>query len=255
MPTLVKAHAFIMATAWMLIGGTGMTIASNYKTVIAKKVGGTQLWFLLHLGFILGAVILTAIGLTLILVHGWRPRASTHGIVGCIGIGLMVIQVIMGIARPDPSHPRRTVFYWAHFVVGTLVFTLSVDTILLSTLMEHLPATYRSKNMIVIIVWIVVLVLWMGAFMVIKILAKKRANQASPSSKEDKETVENNKEKVNDDTVANDEVSKDNNDEKSSEKPSEQSDILNRIMLPLLGVYIASLLLFFAIFVSYVAIY
>lgn len=257
MPMLVKLHGFCMLIGWMILGGLGSTIAGNYKNVIDRKLRGVKLWFQLHAGIMSTAAILTIIGFILILVHGWRERAKTHGIVGCVGIGFMVIQIIIGLARPDPTHPRRVVFYWVHFAIGNIVFTLLADSILLSTMIPHLPSVYRKNNLIVTIVWIVVLVAWMVVFIVLKIVAKKRErNVAQLNDKNDVDKSDELEGEDKDDGKEKENVPSSSQfgvEERTDKEQEEQKR--KRMMLILLGFYIFSMLIFFAVFASYVAIY
>jgi len=49
--------------------------------------------------------ILTNIGFILIFVaiKGWSPSVGVHGILGCIVVGLTMINFILGMTRPAPG--------------------------------------------------------------------------------------------------------------------------------------------------------
>uniref|UniRef100_UPI00398EF1E2 putative ferric-chelate reductase 1 isoform X2 n=1 Tax=Pristiophorus japonicus TaxID=55135 RepID=UPI00398EF1E2 len=105
----IKTHAALMLIAWMTTGSIGMIIAKFFKEIGGtKKILGKNIWFQLHLSLMLLTVAITIIGFVLIFVHvkGWSYSAGNHPLLGCIVLGLTLIQPTVAIFRPAPDHKR-----------------------------------------------------------------------------------------------------------------------------------------------------
>ena len=70
-----------------------------------SKIKGHPVWFLVHRISMIASFVLTNIGFILIFValKGWSPSAGVHGIIGCIVVGLTVINFTLGMVRPAPG--------------------------------------------------------------------------------------------------------------------------------------------------------
>ena len=48
--------------------------------------------------------------------------ANLHAIFGFIAVGLGLVNIVAGVARPSPDHRLRPVFTWSHRVAAILAF-------------------------------------------------------------------------------------------------------------------------------------
>ncbi|XP_072918869.1 putative ferric-chelate reductase 1 isoform X2 [Hemitrygon akajei] len=108
-PILIKTHGALMLIAWMTTGSIGILIAQYFKRVGDTKIFGKDLWFQLHWPLMTLTVVLTIIGFVLAFVQakGWSYGAGSHPVLGCIVMGLALIQPLVAVFRPPPDHKRR----------------------------------------------------------------------------------------------------------------------------------------------------
>jgi len=96
----------------------------------SPKLFGYDLWFTFHMFLQIASVFLAFIGLLILIIHlkelELEAEYPPHQLVGFISIVLAILQLIMGMMRPDKHHPYRALFLWAHRIT-------SFTTILLGT--------------------------------------------------------------------------------------------------------------------------
>ncbi|XP_019631405.1 PREDICTED: putative ferric-chelate reductase 1 [Branchiostoma belcheri] len=94
-PILVKLHAALMMSAWMLTVSIGAVLARFYKPMWPNSTWcGVKIWFA-------------------------GTKAEIHAIMGIIVTVLAVIQPFMSLLRGGPGEPKRRVFNWFHWAFGT----------------------------------------------------------------------------------------------------------------------------------------
>ena len=49
---------------------------------------------------------------------GSQSAEKYHPILGIIVMSLMVLQIVLGMFRPEPSAKRRPIFNWIHWTMG-----------------------------------------------------------------------------------------------------------------------------------------
>ncbi|XP_028289304.1 putative ferric-chelate reductase 1 [Parambassis ranga] len=128
-PLLIKFHGVLMLIAWMWTVSTAALIARHYKNFWPDvTLLGKRLWFQVHRAKMVSAVVVTAVAFTLPFIYrrGWSKRAGLHPYIGCVVMALSVIQPIIAVFRPAPESPRRIIFSWIHFGIGTVCQTLAV---------------------------------------------------------------------------------------------------------------------------------
>ncbi|XP_032884755.1 putative ferric-chelate reductase 1 isoform X2 [Amblyraja radiata] len=137
-PILIKTHGALMLIAWMTTGSIGMMIAHYLKCIGGEsKFLGKAWWFQLHFPLMTLTVALTIIGFVLVFVQvkGWSYGAGAHPVLGCIVMGLALIQPFVAIFRPSPDHKRRWIFKYFHAIMANIIRPLAVAALFLGLLL------------------------------------------------------------------------------------------------------------------------
>ncbi|XP_030851985.1 putative ferric-chelate reductase 1 isoform X1 [Strongylocentrotus purpuratus] len=140
MAYLMKLHGCLMIIAWIGLASVGLTMARFFKPMWPdSKLCDVKIWFAVHRACMVLALLLFVIGFIVIFVHvggflelgdGTESRRRfSHAVLGVIVTALGVINPIMAIFRPHPGTPKRSIFNWAHWAVGTSALILSFVTI------------------------------------------------------------------------------------------------------------------------------
>lgn len=158
-PTIVKVHGALMLLAWMLTGSLGTFVASFFKNEWANHtLLGQKIWFQVHRGLMMLTVALTAVGFCLPFIYrrGWSKRAGVHPYLGCCVLGLSLLQPIVASVRPAPDSPRRYVFNWLHWGVGSVTEIMAVATMFLGVNQSalHLPSPLATHILIGYVSWL-----------------------------------------------------------------------------------------------------
>ncbi|XP_050922681.1 putative ferric-chelate reductase 1 isoform X2 [Lates calcarifer] len=159
-PLLIKFHGVLMLTAWMWTVSTAIFIARHYKHFWPDTtLLGQRLWFQLHRTMMVLAVVLTSVAFTLPFIYrrGWSKGAGSHPYIGCTVMALSIIQPIMAILRPVPESPRRILFSWLHFGVGTASQVLVAVCVFLGAAQQALllPSPWSPAVLTGWVLWIV----------------------------------------------------------------------------------------------------
>ncbi|XP_072130712.1 putative ferric-chelate reductase 1 isoform X2 [Mobula birostris] len=148
-PVLIKTHGALMLIAWMTTGSIGILIAQYFKCIgNTKKIFGKDLWFQLHWPLMTLTVVLTIIGFVLafVQVKGWSHGAGSHPVLGCVVMGLALIQPTAAIFRPPPDHKRRWIFKYFHSAVAFAIRPIAVATLFLGILLiNSAPSKWPVK--------------------------------------------------------------------------------------------------------------
>ncbi|KAK1165290.1 putative ferric-chelate reductase 1, partial [Acipenser oxyrinchus oxyrinchus] len=106
-PAIIKTHGALMLIAWMTTGSIGMISARYFKQVSkGKQILGKDIWFQVHVFLMLltVAATITAFVLAFVSVRGWSGGA--HPVIGCIVMGLALIQPLIAVFRCAPDSKR-----------------------------------------------------------------------------------------------------------------------------------------------------
>ncbi|XP_023326976.1 putative ferric-chelate reductase 1 homolog [Eurytemora carolleeae] len=149
---LLKVHGLAMIAAWVGCAGTGMMIARYFKnTWKGTKVMGTDVWFTAHRSLMMSAVLFTAIGLILVMIHnkGWNYTAESirnnpHPALGLATVILAFMQPVMAVFRPHPGTKFRPIFNWGHTIVGNAAFSIGIAAIFLSGDLPAIRIEYKG---------------------------------------------------------------------------------------------------------------
>ncbi|XP_028666972.2 putative ferric-chelate reductase 1 [Erpetoichthys calabaricus] len=129
---LIKAHGALMLIAWMTTGSIGMIIARYFKHVgKGKKIGGKDIWFQVHIFLMIMTISSTIIAFILAFVSAQSWSGGAHPVLGCIVMGLALIQPFGAIFRCAPTDERRPIFNYLHAVNAVIMKVLAVATIFL----------------------------------------------------------------------------------------------------------------------------
>ncbi|XP_078656419.1 putative ferric-chelate reductase 1 isoform X1 [Branchiostoma floridae x Branchiostoma belcheri] len=134
-PDIVKAHGSLMMIAWICTASVGVLMARFFKHIWPdSQLCKEKVWFAIHRAMMVSTVLLTIIAFILIMTYNnwlWAFHAGAHAIVGIIVVILALINPLMALARPHPDQPKRFIFNWAHWAVGTAARILGVVAIFL----------------------------------------------------------------------------------------------------------------------------
>ncbi|XP_066298530.1 putative ferric-chelate reductase 1 isoform X1 [Branchiostoma lanceolatum] len=134
-PDIVKAHGSLMMIAWICTASVGVLMARFFKHLWPdSQLCKEKVWFAIHRAMMISTVLLTIIAFILIMTYNnwlWAFHAGAHAIVGIIVVILALINPLMALARPHPDQPKRFIFNWAHWAVGTAARILGVVAIFL----------------------------------------------------------------------------------------------------------------------------
>ncbi|KAL4233415.1 DOMON domain-containing protein frrs1L [Mactra antiquata] len=168
----VKLHGIMMTIAWLFLCTVGIVTARYNKGMLPeKKLFGTKIWFQVHRGGMVLALVFVIIGFISIFVEnkGYSqitPSKSSeavqaHPVLGIIVTVLCFVNPIMALLRPGPDHKLRWLFNWAHLGVGVVALVLAVVTTFLGYFLERskLPLGITYVTVVYIILAIVIVVL------------------------------------------------------------------------------------------------
>ncbi|XP_063411610.1 putative ferric-chelate reductase 1 isoform X2 [Mytilus trossulus] len=142
---MLKLHGIMMISAWILCASIGVVVARYYKPVwLEKKFLGEKVWFTLHRGVMVLAVLFCIAGFTIIFVDRGTFQEiesdsdfkKAHPFIGIIVMCLAIIQPVMAVFRPHPGDNNRIIFNWAHWGVGIVSHFLGVLNILIGVLLD-----------------------------------------------------------------------------------------------------------------------
>ncbi|XP_076355012.1 putative ferric-chelate reductase 1 homolog isoform X2 [Tachypleus tridentatus] len=119
---LISMHATLMTLSWLGLISSGIMLARYYKLSWKDRtLCNVKIWFALHRGLMVLSLFMIIIALILIFVKvgGWsQVDGNPHPILGCVAVGLALIQPFMAFFRPEPNSSRRPVFNLSHQTVG-----------------------------------------------------------------------------------------------------------------------------------------
>ncbi|KAK6484194.1 putative ferric-chelate reductase 1 [Huso huso] len=125
-PAIIKTHGALMLIAWMTTGSIGMISARYFKQVSKGiQILGKDIWFQAHVFLMLltVAATITAFVLAFVSVRGWSGGA--HPVIGCIVMGLALIQPLIAVFRCAPDSKRRIVFNLVHAINALVIKVLA----------------------------------------------------------------------------------------------------------------------------------
>merc|ERR1712136_10175 len=129
---MIKAHAILMFLAWGIFVPLGLTFGGPMKKVKPEsKVAGMATWFALHRGSVVLGFLLGLAGVIVIFIYygGWNSTAGSHGIIGLTVMSMAVVNIILGIIRPEKEDPKRLKWNFGHFFFGYSPVVLAIATI------------------------------------------------------------------------------------------------------------------------------
>jgi len=132
---LVKAHGCLMLVAWMMCGSLAIIMARYYKPMWPNdRFCGQRVWFAIHRGCNLVAMLCTIIAFIIIFIHvgGYSQLpelpASAHPPLGITVTILVILNPLLSLCRCKPGDRLRPLFNWFHWLFGTAAFVLAAPT-------------------------------------------------------------------------------------------------------------------------------
>lgn len=116
-----------MIFAWIFLVSTAIIMPRYYKYLFRpQKICGAQAWLVLHVPVMIFAAIINLVSLLVILSEKnwkWIDPACTvefvHSIFGIVSIGLLYLQIFLGLIRPKSKKDPETVSscrkFWKFF--------------------------------------------------------------------------------------------------------------------------------------------
>jgi hypothetical protein len=178
-----------MVTAWVL-ALTGILFARYYKNSFPNwKLLNIDFWFVVHRPLMILVSLVSVIALILILAQlewKWLTLQSgsvsfSHSVFGILTISFAVIQVFMGILRPDKDSKHRHIFNNVHRAIGLLSMALAIVTLFLGVSIERMNLGYGGW--IVLVIWSISVII--VPVLVLEALNYKRKQQVSLLNKEE----------------------------------------------------------------------
>jgi len=132
---LIKVHAILGIIAWILLGSIGILLARYYKPLWPNHaVYSFRVWFSFHRPLMVFVTLLTLLSLLFALIEmEWKWSSGgnglVHAILGIIVIVCSCINPILGALRPKPDSQLRCLYFWCHWLVGTIAYCLAVPCI------------------------------------------------------------------------------------------------------------------------------
>ena len=135
-----RLHGLLMLVAWLGCAGVGMILARYFKkTWRGTQILGKDLWFQFHRLLMILTVLLSMAAVVLVLLKvDIQPLAlsslktNAHPIIGLCCVILAILQPIMAAFRPHPGAGGRSLFNWAHWLVGNTAHCCGVVAIFLA---------------------------------------------------------------------------------------------------------------------------
>uniref|UniRef100_A0A2K5KKF7 Ferric-chelate reductase 1 n=1 Tax=Cercocebus atys TaxID=9531 RepID=A0A2K5KKF7_CERAT len=155
---LLKVHGALMFVAWMTTVSIGVLVARFFKPVWSKAFFlGEAAWFQVHRMLMFTTTALTCIAFVLPFIYrgGWSRRAGYHPYLGCIVMTLAVLQPLLAVFRPPLHDPRRQMFNWTHWSMGTAARIIAVAAMFLGMDLPglNLPDSRKTYAMIGFVAW------------------------------------------------------------------------------------------------------
>nr|XP_012604083.1 ferric-chelate reductase 1 [Microcebus murinus]XP_012604084.1 ferric-chelate reductase 1 [Microcebus murinus]XP_012604085.1 ferric-chelate reductase 1 [Microcebus murinus]XP_012604086.1 ferric-chelate reductase 1 [Microcebus murinus] len=148
-PLLLKAHGALMFVAWMTTVSIGVLVARFFKPVWSRAFFlGEAVWFQVHRMLMLTTSALTCIAFVMPFIYrgGWSSHAGYHPYLGCIVMTLAILQPLLAAFRPPLHDPRRQMFNWTHWSIGTAARIIAVAAIFLGMDLPGLNLPYPWKT-------------------------------------------------------------------------------------------------------------
>ncbi|XP_028358992.1 ferric-chelate reductase 1 [Phyllostomus discolor] len=156
-PLLLKAHGALMLVAWVAAVSIGVIVARFFKPVLSHPVFGDAAWFQVHRALMLTTCVLTGIAFVLPFVYrgGWSRRAGCHPYLGCTVMTMAVLQPVLAGFRPPLHDPRRHLFNWTHWGIGTAARIIAVAAMFLGMDLPglSLPGPWKTYTMLGFVAW------------------------------------------------------------------------------------------------------
>ncbi|KAM5294727.1 ferric-chelate reductase 1 isoform 2-T3 [Glossophaga mutica] len=156
-PLLLKAHGALMLVAWVAAVSIGVIVARFFKPVLSHPIFGEAAWFQVHRALMLTACVLTGVAFVLPFVYreGWSRRAGFHPYLGCAVMTMAALQPLLAGFRPPLQDPRRHLFNWTHWGVGTAARITAVAAMFLGMDLPglSLPGPWKTYTMLGFVAW------------------------------------------------------------------------------------------------------
>uniref|UniRef100_A0A915I2N6 Cytochrome b561 domain-containing protein n=1 Tax=Romanomermis culicivorax TaxID=13658 RepID=A0A915I2N6_ROMCU len=149
--------SIFMVFGWWVFGSFAILLSRFAKHSWPNvKLCGTALWFQLHRAFMITSILLQAVAFIFVFVQAWSFKTCSyscnteyynlklHTILGIICTVAAVIQPLLAMLRPMPSSPKRPIFNWSHWLIGTASWIIAWNS--KATMMLNHPDSYKSSS-------------------------------------------------------------------------------------------------------------
>ncbi|KAE9549450.1 hypothetical protein FO519_007344 [Halicephalobus sp. NKZ332] len=197
---LVKLHGIFMLIGWFGMVAIAIFSARYLRPAIPySKINGLHVWFHLHRGINIGAVVLIILATVLIFVAKdlrWTgPRVDApaehnlrlgviHSIVGLVAVIIGFLQPFGALLRCGPDHPRRPIFTWIHRSFGFLGILLAVVAVFLALVRFTSLWSDTTWPRVIFILYVILAVLIIAGLEIYEILRVRRRQKFTVNSVE-----------------------------------------------------------------------
>lgn len=143
-----KAHAWLMAIAWLIFAPTGILAMRRFKKFNPTTFQG-------HRALLILTTVSTFVGYAIALAKGRRGEKA-HFAIGTIVMVLALFQVVLGALRPAKDAPNRKLFYLLHANTGRGAWILAVVNVFIGLRLSKTNAPTWLKIVAGVIVGIFV---------------------------------------------------------------------------------------------------
>ncbi|PNH02514.1 hypothetical protein TSOC_011504 [Tetrabaena socialis] len=164
----MAAHGILMAVAVVVLLPLGVMAPAHRWLFGSSTWRGKPVWFWAHLGLQLSGMALFMTGFVLAMVQFERPPGRignlrwSHAILGYVVAGLVGLQLLGGLVRPDPgTRIRKWLWGPLHVMSGRAVILLAWAATLTGCVVRHQSPAFRDP----LVPWVVPLAVAMAVLL------------------------------------------------------------------------------------------
>ncbi|XP_070562707.1 ferric-chelate reductase 1-like isoform X2 [Ptychodera flava] len=167
---MLKAHASFMVLGWIGLASVAIILAKYFKPMWPNStLMGQKVWFTFHRSLMMLNVLCFCIAFILIFVHvggfvTYQKSSDTvfiHALLGILATSFGLANPIMAMFRPHPGTPKRPIFNWAHWAVGTIAHSLAFAAVFLGMDLAALDLPQYTTWVLVayVVLYVIVIIL------------------------------------------------------------------------------------------------
>eukprot|EP01059_Diplonema_ambulator_P031424 TRINITY_DN5757_c0_g5_i1.p1 TRINITY_DN5757_c0_g5~~TRINITY_DN5757_c0_g5_i1.p1 ORF type:complete len:242 (+),score=51.33 TRINITY_DN5757_c0_g5_i1:84-728(+) len=121
----VQVHGIVMIVVWGLVAPFAILMKRFGGRWDMGKIGKYPVPFVVHVGFLVGVVVLTVVVTALALKQFQSGTIKGHKPIAITLLAVCGVQILMNICRPAPDAPSRVYFNIPHRTLGVGIYILA----------------------------------------------------------------------------------------------------------------------------------